>query len=78
MKLIVYSCCGSTKTTTCAGLPKLLGILYASTMYTAKGEIQIVAVPTTNIPVSITQIPNNSRNILELEKELFKVALERS
>lgn len=58
---------------------RLLGIHYAGAMHTASGEIQIVAAPTSNIPVPITQIPNNigvaisSKEILGLEKEVERV-----
>jgi hypothetical protein len=38
---------------------KLLGTLYAGPQHTATGEIQIVAVPTTDRPVAISRIPNN-------------------
>jgi hypothetical protein len=61
---------------------KLLGIHYAGAMHTATGEIQIVTAPTTNIPMPITQIPNNigvainSKRILELETELAKLVPE--
>jgi hypothetical protein len=47
-------------------------------MHTASGEIRIVAAPTSNITVPITQIPNNfgfainSKEILYLEKEVAR------
>lgn len=47
-------------------------------MHTASGEIRIVTAPTSNIPVPITQIPNNigvainSKEILGLEKEVAR------
>lgn len=56
----------------------LLGIHYAGAMHTATGEIQIVTAPTSNVPMPITQIPNNigvainSKRILELESEVKK------
>ena len=55
---------------------RLLGVHYAGAMHTASGQIQIVTAPTANIPVPITQIPNNigvvinSIEILKLEKEV--------
>lgn len=58
---------------------RLLGIHYAGAMHTASGEIQIVTAPTSNIPVPITQIPNNigvainSKEILVLEAEVDRV-----
>jgi len=38
---------------------KLLGILYAGPQHTVTGEIEVVAVPTHQRPISISQIPNN-------------------
>jgi hypothetical protein len=58
---------------------RLLGVHYAGAMHTASGEIRIVTAPTSNIPVPITQIPNNigvainSKEILGLEKEVARV-----
>lgn len=55
---------------------RLLGVHYAGAMHTASGEIHIVTAPTSNIPVPITQIPNNigvainSKEIFGLEKEV--------
>jgi hypothetical protein len=57
---------------------RLLGVHYAGAMHTASGEIRIVTAPTSNIPVPITQIPNNigvainSMEILGLEKEVAR------
>ena len=70
------------KGNTYMGTPRirLLGVHYAGAMHTASGEIRIVIAPTTsNIPMSITQIPNNigvainSKEILGLEKEVARV-----
>jgi V8-like Glu-specific endopeptidase len=58
---------------------RLLGVHYAGAMHTASGEIKIVTAPASNMPVPITQIPNNigvainSREILGLEKEVEHV-----
>lgn len=58
---------------------RLLGVHYAGAMHTASGEIRIVTAPTSNIPVPITQIPNNigvavnSKEILGLEKEVARL-----
>lgn len=58
---------------------RLLGVHYAGAMHTASGEIQIVTAPTSNVPVPITQIPNNigvainSTEILGLEKEVERI-----
>ncbi|MDO9537840.1 MAG: serine protease [Thermoplasmata archaeon] len=38
---------------------KLLGILYAGPQHTVSGEIKIVTIPTQNVPVAISSIPNN-------------------
>jgi hypothetical protein len=37
----------------------LLGIHYAGAMHTASGEIQIIKTPTSLLPITVTQIPNN-------------------
>lgn len=55
----------------------LLGTLYAGPQHNAEGEIKIINVPTSQLPISISRIPNNlglvikSQRIKELE-ELFK------
>lgn len=55
----------------------LMGVLYAGPQHTATGEIEVVTVPTRQVPMSILRIPNNlgmiikSERILELE-ELLK------
>ncbi|QLL87974.1 serine protease [Aeromonas caviae] len=57
---------------------RLLGVHYAGAMHTASGEIRIVTSPSSNIPIPITQIPNNigvainSKEILGLEKEVAR------
>ena len=62
---------------------RLLGIHYAGTMHTASGQIAIVTAPTSNVPVPITQIPNNigvainSNEIFALEAEVAKVLSAR-
>jgi hypothetical protein len=38
---------------------KLLGVLYAGPQHTATGTIQIVTIPTHNVPVALSSIPNN-------------------
>jgi V8-like Glu-specific endopeptidase len=58
---------------------RLLGIHYGGFSYTASGEIQIVKAPTSNVPVIITQIPNNigvainSKELFGLEKEVERI-----
>jgi len=57
---------------------RLIGVHYAGAMHTASGEIKIITIPTSNIPVPITHIPNNigvainSKEIFELEKEVAR------
>ncbi|MBL0514998.1 S1 family peptidase [Aeromonas media] len=58
---------------------RLLGVHYAGAMHTASGEIRIVTAPSSNVPIPITQIPNNigvainSKEILGLEREVARV-----
>ncbi|MGD0625720.1 MAG: serine protease [Thermodesulfobacteriota bacterium] len=47
---------------------KLLGILYAGPQYTVTGEIQIVTVPTVQLPVAVSPIPNNLGIIIKSSK----------
>jgi len=55
----------------------LLGVLYAGPQYTTTGEIKILTIPTRQIPIPVSKIPNNlgmiikSERIMELEN-LFK------
>jgi len=57
---------------------KLLGVHYAGAMHTAKGEIQLVTAPSSNIPIPLTQIPNNigvavsSEKILDIQEIIRK------
>ncbi len=60
---------------------KLLGILYAGPQHTVSGEVKIVAVPTQNVPVAFTSIPNNLGIVikainLEAFEEIFQKILE--
>lgn len=63
---------------------RLLGVHYAGAMHTASGQIKIVTAPTSNVPIPITQIPNNigvainSKEILGLEKEVERVIGENA
>jgi hypothetical protein len=43
---------------------KFLGVLYAGPQHTAQGEIRIVTVPTHNVPVAISAIPNHLGNVI--------------
>lgn len=47
---------------------KLLGILYAGPQHTVNGEIKVIEVPTQNIPVSISTIPNNLGMVIKATK----------
>jgi V8-like Glu-specific endopeptidase len=47
---------------------KLLGILYAGPQYTVTGEIKIVMVPTQNVPIAVSHIPNNLGIIIKSSK----------
>lgn len=63
------------------GRLKLLGILYAGPQHTVSGEIKIVTIPTQNIPVAISTIPNNLGIVikstkLEAFEEMFQKNLE--
>lgn len=47
---------------------KLLGILYAGPQHTAEGNIQIVEVPISNKPITLTGIPINIGIIIKAER----------
>lgn len=47
---------------------KLLGILYAGPQYTVSGDIQIVTVPTQQLPVALSRIPNNLGIVIKSRK----------
>ena len=47
---------------------KFLGILYAGPQHIAEGDIQIVQVPTQNIPIAVSRIPNNLGNVIKANK----------
>lgn len=62
------------------GRLKLLGILYAGPQYQVTGEVKVVTVPTQNIPISISTIPNNlgiciKSGQLQVFEDLFQKAL---
>jgi len=63
------------------GRLKLLGILYAGPQHTVSGEIKIVTIPTQNVPVAISSIPNNLGIVIKATKledfeQFFQKALE--
>jgi hypothetical protein len=47
---------------------KLLGVLYAGPQYTVTGEIKIIMVPTSNVPIAVSHIPNNLGIIIKSSK----------
>lgn len=55
----------------------LLGVLFAGPQHTAEGSIEIIDVPTSQKPISISRIPNNLGLIIKAERivemeDLFK------
>lgn len=50
------------------GRLKLLGVLYAGPQHTVNGEVKIVAVPTQDVPVAVTSIPNNLGIVIKATK----------
>jgi hypothetical protein len=50
------------------GRVKLLGILYAGPQHTVTGEIKIVTIPTRNVPLSVSTIPNNLGMVIRSSK----------
>ena len=50
------------------GRLKLLGALYAGPQHTVSGEVKVVTVPTQNIPVAISTIPNNLGMVIKTTK----------
>jgi hypothetical protein len=47
---------------------KLIGILYAGPQYTITGEIKIATVPTQQLPIAVSQIPNNLGIVIKSKK----------
>ena len=55
----------------------LVGVLFAGTQMNIEGNIEIVEVPTINIPISKSKIPNNIGIIIKIEKLLnFELILK--
>lgn len=60
---------------------KLLGIVYATCLHTVEGDIKLVNIPVSKIPITQTKIPNNlgvvihSKKLFDFEKELKKLQL---
>lgn len=55
----------------------LLGVLYAGTQMSVEGNLEIIEVPTANIPITKSKIPNNIGIIIKIEKLLdFESILE--
>lgn len=56
----------------------LLGVLYAGTQMSVEGNVEIIEVPTANIPITKSKIPNNIGIIIKIEKLLdFESILEQ-
>jgi hypothetical protein len=55
---------------------RLLGVLYAGPQHTVTGDIEVVNIPTRNLPIARTTIPNNLGFIIKSKKILdFKSIL---
>lgn len=64
------------------GRLKLLGILYAGPQHTVSGEVKIITIPTQNVPIAISSIPNNLGIVIKATKlnafdDFFKKAFEQ-
>ena len=46
----------------------LLGVLFAGPQHVAEGEIQTIEVPLTQIPISLSKIPNNLGFVIKAHK----------
>lgn len=54
-----------------------LGVMYAGPQFTAQGEIKIISIPTKQVPIALSSIPNNLGLVIKAEKikdleQLFK------
>ncbi len=47
---------------------KFVGIVYAVAQHTVTGDLKIVDVPTKNIPLAVTEIPNNLGVVIKAQK----------
>ena len=57
---------------------KLLGVLYAGPQHTVSGEIRVVQVPTQNVPVPVSTIPNNLGMVIKASQpEAFETIFEQ-
>ncbi len=57
---------------------KLLGVLYAGPVQTTQGEIQIVTIPTKQVPVALTKNPVNLGFVIKAKKiKEFDTVLEK-
>ena len=50
------------------GRLKLLGVLYAGPQHTVSGEVKIITIPTQNVPIAISTIPNNLGMVIKATK----------
>jgi len=51
----------------------LMGVLYAGPQYTTTGEIKILTIPTKQIPIPISRIPNNLGMIIKSERIIMEL-----
>lgn len=63
------------------GRLKLLGVLYAGPQHTVSGEVKVITIPTQNVPIAISTIPNNLGMVIKASKledfeKFFKQILE--
>ncbi|PTB85027.1 serine protease [Pseudidiomarina aestuarii] len=63
------------------GRLKLLGVLYAGPQHTVSGEVKVITIPTQNVPIAVSTIPNNLGMVIKASKlgafeKLFKQILE--
>lgn len=58
---------------------KLLGVLYAGPQHTVSGEIRVIQIPTQNIPVPVSTIPNNLGMVIKASQlDAFEKIFENS
>lgn len=64
-----------------SGRLKLLGVLYAGPQHTVSGEVKVITIPTQNVPIAVSTIPNNlgmviKSSMIETFEIIFKQILE--
>lgn len=59
------------------GRIKLLGVLYAGPQHTVSGEVRVITIPTQNVPIAVSTIPNNLGMVIKASKlEAFETFFE--